>query len=419
GQVSDSSMPLDQVPGTVYRSVASAVPVTAATPVAPVTSVTSVAQQVHNDVSSAKLTSAALPAIKVEAVGGSSTLAAPVPSAPQDLARSNDQPRENTTENSLPPARLAAAPAAVDLLTTTLGNAGDPPEARLRATRTTDSQHVIAPSSAPQTAVAASQEGAQIIAAAASSARSLKPSNTAQENRLAPESIALPRGLTPKISGAKISMAETSPLPQPEGRIATPPPALPQAYVTAEARPPATIEAQIAAPAFIHANQSEDLPLEAPHSSSAELTAPASTRDSAPQAVNIAQTTQHHRSISHQIGEAILRERNGDVEVTLTPEDLGSVRLSIRPGDGGHVITIWAERPETLEAARRAADLLQRDLRESGFGEAALSFSGGGQDNRSSPSQRPGISGDSPIQPVTPPATGQVSPTTGRLNIKV
>lgn len=401
GQRGDSLMPLYHAPHTVYR------------PAPPV------AQQAHDDISSPKPNSAARSVTKVEAVGGSSTLAAPVPSAPKNLDGSHERPRGNTTKNSLPQAHGAAALTAVNSMTATRRNAGEPPDVGLRTRRLTDSQHVIAPAPAPQTALIASQEGAQIIAAAATSGSALNPLHEAQKHRPAPEAIALPSGLAPMRSETKISTPEASPLPQPEDEIATPAPLPPQARMTADAGSPATTEAQITGPAFSDAKQSEDLPLDAQLSPSAELIAPAFPRESAPQVVNTAQTTQHHRSISNQLGEVILRERNGDVEVTLTPEDLGSVRLSIRPGDSGHIITIWAERPETLEAARRAADLLQRDLRESGFGEAELSFSGGRQDNRSSPSQRAGISGDSPVQTVTPPATKQVSQNSGRLNIKV
>lgn len=83
-------------------------------------------------------------------------------------------------------------------------------------------------------------------------------------------------------------------------------------------------------------------------------------------------------AVVSQIAEAVLRERNGDIEVTLTPEDLGKLHLSIRATETGHVVNIWAERPETLEAARRSAEYLQRELRDNGFGEATLSFSGDG-----------------------------------------
>jgi flagellar hook-length control protein FliK len=65
------------------------------------------------------------------------------------------------------------------------------------------------------------------------------------------------------------------------------------------------------------------------------------------------------------------------VDVTLSPEELGRVRMSITAGEGGVVLQVLAERPETLELMRRHADLLARELANLGFGSVDLAFGQG------------------------------------------
>lgn len=84
---------------------------------------------------------------------------------------------------------------------------------------------------------------------------------------------------------------------------------------------------------------------------------------------------------TRQVAEAIIRSgvESGQTELVLSPEELGKVQFSIRNVDGQLSVVISAERPETLSLLRRNADLLATELAQSGMGNAALDFGGGGQ----------------------------------------
>lgn len=68
----------------------------------------------------------------------------------------------------------------------------------------------------------------------------------------------------------------------------------------------------------------------------------------------------------------------GAVEITLSPEELGRVRMTLSAGEGGMVVSVLAERAETLELMRRNIDQLARDLQAMGY--AGLSFAFGRDD---------------------------------------
>jgi flagellar hook-length control protein FliK len=76
------------------------------------------------------------------------------------------------------------------------------------------------------------------------------------------------------------------------------------------------------------------------------------------------------------LSDLLMRRSDGPVELTLSPEELGRVRLSLSPdGDGLHV-TVQVERGDTLDLLRRNSDLLLQEIRAQGFSGATFSFSG-------------------------------------------
>lgn len=81
------------------------------------------------------------------------------------------------------------------------------------------------------------------------------------------------------------------------------------------------------------------------------------------------------RGATAQIAEAVRLPLDGSIEVRLSPEELGRVRVSMIPGEAGLVIQLVAERPETLELLRRHADLLAADLQNAGYTGLEFSFS--------------------------------------------
>ncbi|MGR3461391.1 MAG: flagellar hook-length control protein FliK [Roseovarius sp.] len=68
----------------------------------------------------------------------------------------------------------------------------------------------------------------------------------------------------------------------------------------------------------------------------------------------------------------------GTVEISLSPEELGRVRLRLHPSEGGLSVTITADRPETLDLMRRNIDLLAREFLEIGYQGARFDFAQGG-----------------------------------------
>lgn len=81
-------------------------------------------------------------------------------------------------------------------------------------------------------------------------------------------------------------------------------------------------------------------------------------------------------SIIRQVADAIITTRNEMVEITLSPEDLGRVRMILTGHERAPHLVIWAERPDILDQMRRNADLLMQEFSDEGFSDATLSFEG-------------------------------------------
>ena len=82
------------------------------------------------------------------------------------------------------------------------------------------------------------------------------------------------------------------------------------------------------------------------------------------------------QEIGRQLSEAMTGMPDRPVEIALSPEELGRVRMVIATTDGTVSLQVIAERPETVELMRRHADLLAQDLRQLGFDQLDLRFSG-------------------------------------------
>jgi flagellar hook-length control protein FliK len=65
---------------------------------------------------------------------------------------------------------------------------------------------------------------------------------------------------------------------------------------------------------------------------------------------------------------------NGAVELSLNPEELGRVRMTLSPAEAGLSVSITAERPETLELMRRNADILAQEFRNLGYDSTSFNF---------------------------------------------
>ncbi len=85
------------------------------------------------------------------------------------------------------------------------------------------------------------------------------------------------------------------------------------------------------------------------------------------------------QAITQQVAHAAARVADGPVELTLAPEELGRVRLTLHTSEAGITVAIHAERAETLDLMRRNIDLLARDFRDQGYASIAFDF---GNDSR-------------------------------------
>lgn len=124
--------------------------------------------------------------------------------------------------------------------------------------------------------------------------------------------------------------------------------------------------------------------------------------------------------VHRQLGEAIITMQGDSAEITLSPEELGGVRIAVLRDQGGLTITLTTERPETAELMRRHAELLQRELAAAGEEGARLDFASGGQGRFHAPQARRGEGGHA-----APPADAAALPraphpaASGRLDMRL
>lgn len=120
-------------------------------------------------------------------------------------------------------------------------------------------------------------------------------------------------------------------------------------------------------------------PLPADPLSSATPGEPRSTA-LASHAGSFAPVTRDTATLLRQASEALTAaaDAQGEViELKLKPEELGQLRFRIGQGETGLVLSLSADRPETLDLLRRHVDQLARHLSDLGYGSASFSFSDG------------------------------------------
>ncbi len=155
--------------------------------------------------------------------------------------------------------------------------------------------------------------------------------------------------------------------------------------------------------------------------------APAAVRDTNPAAppARIPGWEAHAPKVMEQIAHAAVALRDRPVELLLNPEELGRVRMTLQVQDGAMVVTVSAERPDTLDYLRRHIDQLATQLKDLGYSQLDFAFAsrsgdsfggeGGRQDHEHSMGRA--VSGD-PESQETPHI--QVSfENDGRLDIRL
>lgn len=107
--------------------------------------------------------------------------------------------------------------------------------------------------------------------------------------------------------------------------------------------------------------------------------------------------------VPQQIAEAVRQTTGAQIELTLSPDELGRVTLSFLPEGDGVRVHLVTERPETLDLLRRHIPELAGELRAAGYDTASFSFGRQGQAPRDAPVAAPGTLSDSaPAEPALP-----------------
>ena len=131
------------------------------------------------------------------------------------------------------------------------------------------------------------------------------------------------------------------------------------------------------------------------------------------------------QSIAHQIGISLPRMPDRPVEIALSPEELGHVRMTLHASQNGMTVAIQADRAETLDLMRRHIDTLEREMHDMGYG--ALDFQFSQRDER--PQQRPdmldGLGAGPDLDPIETPiapaprATARLAPSQSGLDLRM
>ncbi|MEQ8897779.1 MAG: flagellar hook-length control protein FliK [Roseovarius sp.] len=126
-----------------------------------------------------------------------------------------------------------------------------------------------------------------------------------------------------------------------------------------------------------------------------------------------------------QVSAAIRGSTEGSFDIHLNPTELGKVRISLIPSDAGILVSVLADRPETLDLLRRHVDLLAQDFREMGYESASFSFGAGGREGSGAEHEQDmhrraeADPGDAREPVEAPNVPGGRMPGTGRMDLRV
>lgn len=113
------------------------------------------------------------------------------------------------------------------------------------------------------------------------------------------------------------------------------------------------------------------------------------------------------------MADFLTRHTDRQVEITLNPEELGRVRMALQTTETGVIVTIAAERTETLDLMRRHIDQLAAELRQLGYFSIGFAFSERGSRDTAKPKSRtepPAETAPLLPEPTTLPTRSGISP---------
>lgn len=88
----------------------------------------------------------------------------------------------------------------------------------------------------------------------------------------------------------------------------------------------------------------------------------------------------HSASAMRQVADVVRITPGGVVDISLRPDELGAVRLSMKAVEGQMTVIVQADRSDTLDLMRRNIEGLSQEFKELGYSSVAFSFQSGGDD---------------------------------------
>ncbi len=107
------------------------------------------------------------------------------------------------------------------------------------------------------------------------------------------------------------------------------------------------------------------------------------------------------RNVTAQLAEIARSVPGGPVELTLDPEELGRVRMTLHATEATMLVSLSIERPETADLLRRHIENLAQEFRSLGYQEVAFEFNG--EQNKPGDHERQDHQQAAGADPVSPP----------------
>ncbi len=108
-----------------------------------------------------------------------------------------------------------------------------------------------------------------------------------------------------------------------------------------------------------------------------DIAAPAAGDPPPRDAAAAAQIARIARQVAVQIADIARPLPDRPVEISLRPEELGRLRMTIQTGEGTIAVSLAAERPETADLLRRNIDMLAEEFRALGYTDVSFDFGSG------------------------------------------
>ncbi len=108
--------------------------------------------------------------------------------------------------------------------------------------------------------------------------------------------------------------------------------------------------------------------------------------------------------VIRQISDAFVATTSDQIDIALSPEELGRIHMTISGREGGQHIVIWAERPEVLDQLRRNASTLMQEFTEAGMEDMSFEFRDDRPDHHDGDWRPAQIVEDALAAPITPTA---------------